>query len=54
LQSISKVGIANPLWLSIHCPHLLFRHSENMIERLERAGLGYRVRADETHDMFGK
>ncbi|XP_068161093.1 E3 ubiquitin-protein ligase rnf213-beta isoform X2 [Antennarius striatus] len=30
------------------------KHSPEMVERLERAGLGYRVRADETKDCFGK
>lgn len=30
------------------------KHSPEMVERLERAGLGYRVRADETKDRLGK
>ncbi|XP_029943449.1 E3 ubiquitin-protein ligase rnf213-beta [Salarias fasciatus] len=30
------------------------KHSPEMVERLERAGLGYRVRADETTDRLGK
>ncbi|XP_071319372.1 E3 ubiquitin-protein ligase rnf213-beta isoform X2 [Trachinotus anak] len=30
------------------------KHSPEMVERLERAGLGYRVRADETEDRLGK
>ncbi|XP_047673206.1 E3 ubiquitin-protein ligase rnf213-beta isoform X2 [Tachysurus fulvidraco] len=30
------------------------RHTHKMIERLERAGLGYRVKAGETHDRLGK
>lgn len=30
------------------------RHSEEMIERLERAGLGYHVNAHETDDKLGK
>lgn len=30
------------------------RHTPKMIERLERAGLGYRVKAGETHDRLGK
>ncbi|KAM9716156.1 E3 ubiquitin-protein ligase rnf213-beta [Menidia menidia] len=30
------------------------RHSAEMVERLERAGLGYRVRAQETEDRLGK
>lgn len=30
------------------------KHSPEMIERLERAGLGYRVKADETEDRLGK
>lgn len=30
------------------------KHSREMVERLERAGLGYRVRADETEDRLGK
>ncbi|XP_076855501.1 E3 ubiquitin-protein ligase rnf213-beta isoform X2 [Brachyhypopomus gauderio] len=30
------------------------RHSTNMIDRLERAGLGYRVKAEETDDRLGK
>ncbi|ELU09101.1 hypothetical protein CAPTEDRAFT_223578 [Capitella teleta] len=29
------------------------KHNDAMIERLEKAGLGYRVRADETADTFG-
>ncbi|MEE4247824.1 MAG: hypothetical protein V2I33_20690 [Kangiellaceae bacterium] len=32
---------------------LIIRHTDEMIERLERAGLGYRVRAEETGDTFG-
>ncbi|XP_067860144.1 E3 ubiquitin-protein ligase rnf213-alpha-like isoform X2 [Heptranchias perlo] len=30
------------------------KHSEDMIERLEMAGLGYRVKAEETEDKLGK
>lgn len=30
------------------------KHSPEMVERLERAGLGYRVRADETEERLGK
>lgn len=30
------------------------KHSPEMVERLERAGLGYRVKTDETQDRFGK
>ncbi|KAF4106371.1 E3 ubiquitin-protein ligase rnf213-beta-like isoform X3 [Onychostoma macrolepis] len=30
------------------------RHTPRMIERLERAGLGYRVKAEETEDRLGK
>lgn len=30
------------------------KHSPEMVERLERAGLGYRVKADETRDRLGK
>lgn len=30
------------------------RHTSQMIERLERAGLGYRVKAGETHDRLGQ
>uniref|UniRef100_UPI0037E7EAB2 E3 ubiquitin-protein ligase rnf213-beta n=1 Tax=Semicossyphus pulcher TaxID=241346 RepID=UPI0037E7EAB2 len=30
------------------------KHSAEMVERLERAGLGYRVKADETEDRLGK
>lgn len=30
------------------------KHSREMVERLERAGLGYRVRADRTEDRLGK
>ncbi|KAM3838360.1 E3 ubiquitin-protein ligase rnf213-beta-like, partial [Diretmus argenteus] len=30
------------------------KHSPEMVERLERAGLGYRVKADETKDCLGK
>lgn len=30
------------------------KHSLDMVERLERAGLGYRVRADQTEDRLGK
>uniref|UniRef100_A0A3B1J697 RING-type E3 ubiquitin transferase n=1 Tax=Astyanax mexicanus TaxID=7994 RepID=A0A3B1J697_ASTMX len=30
------------------------RHTPQMIKRLERAGLGYRVKADETEDRLGK
>lgn len=31
-----------------------FRHSDEMIDRLERAGLGYHVNSDETDDKLGK
>ena len=31
-----------------------FRHSDEMIQRLEQAGLGYRVRAHETKDKLGE
>ncbi|XP_070782783.1 E3 ubiquitin-protein ligase rnf213-beta [Enoplosus armatus] len=30
------------------------KHSPEMVERLERAGLGYRVKADETEERLGK
>lgn len=30
------------------------KHSPEMVDRLERAGLGYRVKADETKDRLGK
>ncbi|XP_051523957.1 E3 ubiquitin-protein ligase rnf213-beta-like isoform X2 [Myxocyprinus asiaticus] len=30
------------------------RHSSEMVDRLERAGLGYRVKAEETEDRLGK
>ncbi|XP_029311958.1 LOW QUALITY PROTEIN: E3 ubiquitin-protein ligase rnf213-beta [Cottoperca gobio] len=30
------------------------KHSPEMVKRLERAGLGYRVKADETEDRLGK
>lgn len=30
------------------------RHSDEMIDRLERAGLGYHVNSDETDDKLGK
>jgi len=30
-----------------------FRHSEELIKRLEQAGLGYHVDADKTTDRFG-
>ncbi|XP_046887613.1 E3 ubiquitin-protein ligase rnf213-beta isoform X4 [Hypomesus transpacificus] len=30
------------------------RHTPEMVERLERAGLGYRVKAEETQDRLGK
>nr|XP_046232923.1 E3 ubiquitin-protein ligase rnf213-beta [Scatophagus argus]XP_046232924.1 E3 ubiquitin-protein ligase rnf213-beta [Scatophagus argus] len=30
------------------------KHSPEMVERLERAGLGYRVKADQTQDRLGK
>ncbi|XP_026207099.1 E3 ubiquitin-protein ligase rnf213-beta isoform X2 [Anabas testudineus] len=30
------------------------KHSPEMVERLERAGLGYRVKADETEDRLGR
>ncbi|XP_070707447.1 E3 ubiquitin-protein ligase rnf213-beta [Pempheris klunzingeri] len=30
------------------------KHSSEMVERLERAGLGYKVKADETEDRLGK
>ncbi|XP_073773817.1 E3 ubiquitin-protein ligase rnf213-beta isoform X3 [Danio rerio] len=30
------------------------RHTTNMVDRLERAGLGYRVKAEETEDRLGK
>jgi hypothetical protein len=32
----------------------MIRHTEAMIERLEQAGLGYRVRAQDTQETFGK
>ena len=33
--------------------HLSFRHSEELIKRLEQAGLGYHVDADKTTDRLG-
>ena len=32
----------------------IFRHSDQLIERLENAGLGYHVDADKTVDKLGK
>lgn len=32
----------------------IYRHSDDMINRLERAGLGYHVNSDETDDKLGK
>ena len=32
---------------------LYFRHTDEMIQRLELAGLGYRVTADKTKDRIG-
>jgi hypothetical protein len=31
-----------------------YRHSDEMIERLERAGLGYHVNARQTDDKLGE
>ena len=31
----------------------IYRHSDEMIERLEKAGLGFYVRASETHQRLG-
>ena len=31
-----------------------FRHSDEMIQRLEQAGLGYRVQAQDTKDKLGE
>ena len=33
---------------------LCFRHSEELIRKLEQAGLGYHVDADKTTDRLGK
>lgn len=33
---------------------IIYRHSDDMINRLERAGLGYHVNSDETDDKLGK
>ena len=33
---------------------LRFRHTDEMIQKLESAGLGYHVKADETTDRLGK
>ena len=33
---------------------LCFRHTEEMIKKLESAGLGYHVRADETEERLGR
>ena len=33
---------------------LLYRHSEEMIMKLESAGLGFYVRATETHEKLGE
>ena len=33
--------------------HALYRHSEDMIKKLENAGLGFYVRETETHQKLG-
>ena len=35
------------------CLIICFRHTEEMIQKLESAGLGYHVSADETEDKLG-
>lgn len=37
----------------LHISHY-FRHSEDLIKRLEQAGLGYHVSAKDTADKLGK
>ena len=34
-------------------PLFLFRHTDEMIKKLETAGLGYYVKADSTQHKFG-
>ena len=38
------------LKINVHC----FRHTKEMIKKLESAGLGYHVSADETEDKLGR
>ncbi len=33
---------------------LFYRHTEEMIHKLESAGLGYHVETQQTHDRLGK
>ena len=37
-----------------HQFYIIFRHSDEMIKRLEQAGLGYHIQADATTDKLGK
>lgn len=50
-ENIIFVQILRPFFksIAINC-----RHSDEMIDRLERAGLGYHVNSDETDDKLGK
>ncbi|WAR16700.1 R213A-like protein, partial [Mya arenaria] len=42
-----------PLYLCIH-NLFTYRHSQKLVEKLEQAGLGYHVNAEETRDTFGQ
>ena len=33
---------------------LSFRHTDEMIQKLEKAGLGYRVKTEDTEDRLGE
>lgn len=41
------------LMLIINVDNMINRHSEEMIEKLEKAGLGFYVRANETQQRLG-
>ena len=45
--SLGEAFVMNPICSS-------FRHSEDLIQRLENAGLGYHIDADKTVDKLGK
>ena len=52
--SRSRPGRGINITIVTMCLLNIFRHSDQLIERLENAGLGYHVDADKTVDKLGK
>ena len=54
----SFLKVTNPIAKTYNCfvtNHTLhFRHTNDMIKKLEEAGLGYYVKEESTHHRFGK